>query len=132
MKWLSISSNQFISSNFNKSFERYLQFQSSAEPNLLVLIRLSILTFWSFVQVFVFCDSSERLTGGFEEIDMYCLCDWYLFPMQVRRMLPTVIKSTQKPVIFEGYGNVMCTREMFKRVRPIYSRFINSCRYIDI
>lgn len=94
----------------------FFKFQSKVQPNLMVLLRLFILTFWSFAQVFVFCDSSERLTSGFEEIDIHYLCDWYLFPIRFRRMLPTIITSTQKPVILEGFGNVMCTRELFKKV----------------
>lgn len=74
------------------------------------------MTFWSFVQIFVFCDSSERVDLKFDEIDFY-QCEWYSFPPNVQRSLPIVIANTQLPVVLEAFGGLACTRETFQRVR---------------
>lgn len=43
-------------------------------------------------------------------------CDWFLFPMNIQRMLPVIIQNARQPVYFRGFGNVICTREAFKGV----------------
>lgn len=80
------------------------------------MMRLILLTFWSFVQIFVFCDMSEYVTSHFNEIDFYNKCDWYSFPTVIRHLMPTLIVNTQQPVVVKGFGNISCTRETFKRV----------------
>lgn len=42
--------------------------------------------------------------------------DWYLFPNEVQRILPTVVQNAQKPVVIKCFGNVLCSREQFKMV----------------
>lgn len=74
-----------------------------------------LLAWWSFVQIFVFCDSSEHVTIKFDEIDIY-QSNWYAFPARVRRALPIVILNTQEPVVLKGFGNIICTRETFQKV----------------
>lgn len=85
-------------------------------PNMTSLLRLVILTFWSFAQIYVYCDSSERVDGEFEDIDVYSNSDWYNFPDKIRRMLPLLIGTLQQPLGFEGFGGVVCTRETFSQV----------------
>lgn len=80
------------------------------------MLRLSLLTFWSFVQIYVFCDSSAYVTRHFREIDIYNECEWYAFPASVRRSMPIIIVNAQEAVILKGFGNILCTRETFKRV----------------
>lgn len=102
-----------------KKFQFYLYLshsQSQDTPNPIALVKISILLFWSVVEIFVFCETSERLTIEFDEIDFYNEWDWYLFPNEVRRILPTIIINVQEPVALQGYGNITCTRETFKRV----------------
>lgn len=67
--------------------------------------------------IFLFCNFGEDITTQFKAIDHEIYeCDWYLFPRKAQRILPTLVLSTQRPVIFRGFGNVVCTREAFKRV----------------
>lgn len=79
-------------------------------------MRLIILTFWSFFQVFVFCESSEYIARQFDDVDIYMLWDWYTYPTVIQRIFPIVQIDTQKPVVLQGFGNISCTRETFKRV----------------
>lgn len=55
--------------------------------------------------------------------DALCDCDWYLFPMKMQQMFIIVMAGTQQPTIVQGFGNVLCTRETFKKVRDYFSVF---------
>lgn len=115
--YLVVSSSNFTNVMKKFQFCLYLSHsQSQDTPNPIALVKISILLFWSVVEIFVFCETSERLTIEFDEIDFYNEWDWYLFPNEVRRILPTIIINVQEPVALQGYGNITCTRETFKRV----------------
>lgn len=75
------------------------------------------MVFWSFVQIFVFCNLGESVSALFSQIDnlFYC-CDWYTFPTDIQRILPTVMMAAQQPVDIQGFANLKCTRDAFKRV----------------
>lgn len=65
----------------------------------------------------MFCYFGENITNQFNVINHAIYgCDWYLFPHEVQRILPTIMVSTQRPLILRGFGNVVCTREAFKNV----------------
>lgn len=82
------------------------------------MLKSFCLLFWSILQIMLLCDFGERLTGRFDEIDMaLCECDWYTFPIGIQKMLPMLLISTQNPVVLQGFFNVSCTRESFKKVR---------------
>lgn len=83
---------------------------------MFTLLKALILTFWSFVQMFLFCETSELIGIQFEKIDFYCQCDWYLYPIEVQRILPYMIQNNQKLTILYGYGNIAFKRETFKNV----------------
>lgn len=80
------------------------------------MIEPALLIFWSFVQVFVICDACQRVTGHYDEIDIYFQWDWYEFPKDVRRDLPLAIIGMHQPVELKGLGNIECTRDTFKKV----------------
>lgn len=72
---------------------------------------------WTFVIMFFYCEAGERVTHQFnifhEEISH---SDWYLFPIETRRMFIVILLNTQEPTIIQGYANAVCTREAFKKV----------------
>lgn len=66
---------------------------------------------WSFLCIFFFCETGERVTTAFEEFDFEMKrCSWYTFPIDLQRMLVPVMIYTQRPIIIQGYGNTLCTR----------------------
>lgn len=66
---------------------------------------------------FLFCDFGQQVTNQFSEIDdMIYFCDWYTFPEEVQRILPIVMATAEQSVFLEGFANLMCTREAFKKV----------------
>lgn len=85
------------------------------------MVKPLILMFWSFVQVFMFCDFGRSVTDGFEALnDVILDSEWYLFPIEIQHMFPIIMISVQKGVALRGFGNIPCTREAFKNVRLFY------------
>lgn len=59
------------------------------------------------------------MTNGFNEIDdENHNLDWYKFPLDIQRTLPTIMIVTQQPVVLKVFGDISCTREVFKNVSP--------------
>lgn len=92
-------------------------FQMYDPSNIMQLTKFCSLVFWSFVQLFLICESSERITDRFDKIEIYVLCDWYALPLRTQRILPTVIVNTQEPVLLTAVGSLTCTRDTFKQVK---------------
>lgn len=81
------------------------------------LIFATIGTFWAFAQMFIFSDPGENVSNRFGNInDTIYYCDWYSFPIEIQRLLPTIMVSTQEAVIIQGFANLSCTRDAFKKV----------------
>lgn len=80
------------------------------------LIEPNIMMFFSFIQMFIFCNFGEFVNEGFQKLSdtLYC-CDWYCLPYDIRRMMPIVMIATQKPVL-RGSGDIPCSREAFSEV----------------
>lgn len=92
--------------------------QSQENVNNLVLIRPIVLTFWSFVNILFFCEFGKIVTSEFEDLDdIICQWDWHSFPIEIQRMLPIILISTQKPITLSGIANVVCDRDSFKKVK---------------
>lgn len=69
--------------------------------------------------VFTICELSQRLTNGYSDVnDMIVQFEWYLFPYEIRRILPVILNAVQQPVEFECFGSVACSRESFRKVSP--------------
>lgn len=97
--------------------------------NVFGWLQLCVLAFWSLAEMFVFCETSERVIGRFDEIDIYNQCDWYSFPIRVQRIIPIIVISTQQSVVLEAFGtrfgNIPFSRETFERVISLIRYFSN-------
>lgn len=74
--------------------------------------------------VLVICEFGQRMSDAFEAIE-YTIdqFDWYLFPIEFKRMLPIIIANAQQPVKLECFGSISCSREVFRKVGfPIDSK----------
>lgn len=71
--------------------------------------------------VFLPCELGQRLTTTCEQVDYdFEQLAWYLFPMEVQRILPTILIGLQEPVLLRCFGIVDGSREQFKKVsKPI-------------
>lgn len=67
--------------------------------------------------VLVSCEFGERCTESYDGVDvMIGQFKWYLLPIEIQRMLPTLIIKTHQPVLFRFFGSFACSREQFKKV----------------
>lgn len=81
------------------------------------LMKPLLMVFWSFFVIYLFCELGERVSSQFDELsDAIYQSEWYEFPMDVRRVLPILMMAAQKQVVPRGFGNLLCTREFFKKV----------------
>lgn len=83
----------------------------------MVMITAVLIMFWTFGAIALVCELGERVAKQFDLFDdKLNLCKWYLFPIDVQRMLLIFICDTQQPKFVRGFGNIICTRDSFKSV----------------
>lgn len=86
-------------------------------PNTGEIIAQLIAVFGTFVIIFVACECGQNVTLQFEKFsNTLSQCKWYFLPIELQRMLITVMINTQHPTYIQGYGNIECTRYSFKKV----------------
>lgn len=84
----------------------------------MVLMFQSVLYgFCGVVLVFVACEMLQRFSNAFGEIDGEIeQLNWYLLPVDIQRILPTIKLYTQQAVAIEFFGSMSCCREQFQKV----------------
>ena len=74
-------------------------------------------TFSGFIAVFVACELGQRVTNAFHVISLTIEeMNWYLLPIEIQQILPTIIARSQDPVTLECFGSIKLSREVFKQV----------------
>lgn len=64
-----------------------------------------------------FSYATGRMSMEFDDVDAIIgQFKWYLFPLEVQKLLPTLMISAQQEVGFEYFGSKMCNRETFQKV----------------
>lgn len=82
-----------------------------------VLLNATLGGIFGLALVMFACEIGQRMSDAFEEIDITMeRFDWYLFPIEVKRMLPVIMENAQEPVTLECFGSIGCTRDVFKKV----------------
>lgn len=77
---------------------------------------------YAFGIMLFICELGQRLNNAFVEIgDEIELFQWNLFPIEIQKMLPTVLVATNRPIVLEFFGSISGTRETFKEVSLIVS-----------
>lgn len=77
--------------------------------------------FWSFAICAFFCEFGEMVTSQFNSYDAEIYrCGWYLLPIKMQKMYLIFKSNTQHPIIIRGFGNILCTREIFKEVNILF------------
>lgn len=74
--------------------------------------------FWAFTLVLLSCELGSRISNEFEEInERIDQLKWYLFPLEMRRLMMMIEMNSQEWVGFACFGSIPCDRETFKKVR---------------
>lgn len=81
------------------------------------VLLLFVMGIFALALVFIICELGQRMSDTFDEIDSTLdKSDWYLFPIEIKRMLPMIIANAQEPVSLECFGSIICSRNTFKNV----------------
>lgn len=63
------------------------------------------------------CEIGQRLNSAFERINIAIdQLDWYLLPIELKRIFPMIVGITQQPIELDCFGSITCTRSVFKEV----------------
>lgn len=103
----------------------YFQFQSNDEIDTVMLVETIFCGLQATLSVFVCCELGHRYSDTFSETaDAFDQFVWYLFPSDVKRILPTAILYIQQPINLEFFGRFSCDREQFKRVSMMNTIYV--------
>lgn len=87
-----------------------------------VVLLKSIFLFLSiFGLAFMTCDIGQRLFDTFGKIEYeFGQMDWYLFPIEIQRMLSNLLIGVQMPMLVGCFGIAEGSREQFKKVSQTF------------
>lgn len=72
----------------------------------------------TLIVLFAPCELSGRISTEFEQINYHIdQFDWYLFSLDMKKMLIIIMANAQQPVDVGGFGSFPCNRETFEKVR---------------
>ena len=73
---------------------------------------------YAFGVLLITCELGQQINLAFIDCsDMIDQFDWYLFPIEIQRMLPLILNFAQQPIEVKCFGSAACDRETFKYVR---------------
>lgn len=99
-------------------FPPSIQLHHSGNLAMQMLTMLEVI--YAFGAVFIACELGQRTNLIFAECsDMVDQLRWYLFPVELQRMLPMILSYTQRPIEVKCFGSKTCDREAFKYVIAI-------------
>lgn len=68
----------------------------------------------------ILCELPDRISTEFDDLnDMIDRFDWYLLPLEIKKLLPMVMMNTQKSFGLTYFGSYRCNRESFRKVMLI-------------
>lgn len=88
----------------------------------MVLAEVLFYGFWAISVVLLACELGNRISNSFDTInDEINQLVWYLLPIEIQRILPTIMINAQDPAIVAFFGSISCSREQFKKARIKYN-----------
>lgn len=109
------TNSPFISPDFQKTGSTN---QSKNPLEIVFVVAVVSEMFWSFAFILFFCEFGEMVTSKFDWYhEELCKCNWYLFPMEIQPLYLMFITNTQLPAHIRCFGNILCIRDSFKKVR---------------
>lgn len=85
---------------------------------------------WSTNLTFIPCELSGRITIAFLKVyDAVGRLKWYAFPIEIQKMLPIVLMSSEEPMALRCFGSILCGRDVFKQVCMGIPKIQQSAKY---
>lgn len=82
-----------------------------------MVLQSTFLAFLVVLAVFVACEIGQRYSNAFTEVeDVFDQFSWYLLPIGIQRILPSINLYMQQSIEIKFFGSLSCSRELFKRV----------------
>lgn len=80
---------------------------------------MAYISFQAFATAFATCELGQQITNtcASKIEDVFAQINWYLYPTEVKRILPTAILYIQQPIEIKFFGSLSCSREQYERVR---------------
>lgn len=123
--WYAIGSTQIILMKKSDWLCAWFHLQIGYDYNLAELTVTSIVCLWSIVLTFAQCEIGNELSKQFHTIGSELeQCEWYLFSIDAKQMLAIVLLNAQQPVIIRGFANTKFTRDSFKKVDQINTKWV--------
>lgn len=106
----------FVNKQMNFTNKFYLQ--SNSQIDSMIILDMASISLQAFATAFVSCEMGQQLTNTCSDKigDVFDRIDWYLYPLDVQRILPTAILYVQQPIEVKFFGSFSCNREVFLRV----------------
>lgn len=83
--------------------------------------------FWAFVAVLGLCILGEIMSNRFDRFyEVLCNRNWYLFSIEMQRMLVIFMPFAQESVTIRGGRTTTCRLETFKKVKYFGIQFHQS------
>lgn len=90
---------------------QFCKFQSKPEMDAIVFLVTVLLIFYVNVGIGVVCEIGQQIFDLFEDIiDKFDQIDWYPYPIEIKRTLPTVFGIAQKPVYLKFFGSITASK----------------------
>lgn len=91
---------------------------------MVVLLITIFYASFGFGDTFIACELCQQMSNGFDDInDTVDQLNWYEFPVEIQKLMPTLLLNVQQPVLVECFGSITCSREVFIKVsKMIYIR----------
>lgn len=88
------------------------------DSELVMLLVIISYAFYAFGTLLISCDLGERLSNSYsgimKKIEQF---EWYLFAIELQKILPIIMIAAQQPVEIECFGSISCSHETFKKVK---------------
>lgn len=95
-----------------------IAFQSN-HANTSFIVVIMIYASYSFGLTFIACELGHREIYSFVAISNRIEeLNWYLFPIDVQKMMPIIIQNAVEPIEIGCFGSITCKRDSFKKVCP--------------
>lgn len=88
--------------------------------NAMEMVISVIMLFHAIVINFLICEHGQWVTNQYAQLhDELDACDWYLLPIELRRLYFIFLLNTEQPVHLQCYVDIRCSRNTFKKVRQL-------------
>lgn len=82
-----------------------------------MLFEATVEVIYPFAVLFIVCEMAHRYIRANDEIgELVEQFEWYLFPVEIQRMMPSILNFTQQSNEIICFGSTACNRETFKYV----------------